>query len=94
MTTIEKILKFLERHLTKDETYITVQKKDDCFCGSGKKYKKCHLSSVEAKNKIAYVVIDKTGKKRIKYLKKKSNRIKSTLTWEQIGGGSIGKVDQ
>jgi len=59
--------------------HVEIRRNEPCFCNSGRKFKNCHLSSVEKKGQIALYEFDKkTKKKEVKiYPKRKYKGISS-----------------
>ena len=93
------IINWILRLFVKPERKIIIGKykrNDLCYCGSGLKFKKCHALILYKKGQTAYRVVDKETKEvSVKIYKTKNNsiRIKSNLTWDNIGGGGIGSID-
>ncbi len=59
--------------------YVELRRNEPCYCGSGEKFKRCHLSSLDKNGKIALYEIDsKTNKRVIKiYSKRKFKGVSS-----------------
>jgi len=71
---MKSIINFLVRLFVKPELkeYVEILRNEPCFCGNGKKYKKCHFSSLDKNGKIALYEIDiKTKKKKLKIYSKR-----------------------
>ena len=63
---ITSILDRFFNNLDKQD-YLEIGRNESCYCKSGKKFKYCHLNSLENKGKIALWEIDRdTGNRKIK----------------------------
>lgn len=79
--------KLFGKSIAYDDIIIILQRNDICYCGSGKKYKKCHEPGLEKNNKIACKIFDKDGNdKGYKIFKKHSKALRniSNLTIEDL----------
>lgn len=94
MIILKKLIDKYSRHTNTVESFVPFQRNELCFCGSGLKYKKCHLLELEPKNKIACKIFEENDKEfQVRIIKKDSIKIKSNLRWNDIGVGSNDLID-
>jgi hypothetical protein len=93
MNFINNLIRRLSKN-TEPKEYINLGRNELCYCNSGKKFKLCHLSSLEKKGKIAVYEIDiKTGAKKIRIFSERKYKgitikFETSLRGQDVGTGS------
>lgn len=96
MKLTEFIKTLFKQEVKHTDKLIPLKRNEVCYCGSNKKYKRCHWLSNSNNNKVACNIFDKDGQPkgyRLYNEEKKTFKAKSNLRWADVGRSGNGPVE-